>query len=455
VFNKLLCSVLRGFVIPLIVIACPAPVAAGAIADQDPPDDPEAKRVVLLCGRLLAVPGEPPLENAVVVVVGERIQRVVVEPDAWERLVERIDGESVIDLRDRFVMPGLIDCHTHITSEYSRDRALRNVQETDADAAIDGVVYARRTLRAGFTTIRNVGSRGDAAFALRDAIDAGKVAGPRILVAGESISPTGGHSDSTHNYRDDLWDLPGAMEGIADGVAECRKAVRAQVKRGADVIKLTATGGVLSATAAGTDRQFFMDELRAIIDTAHLLGRKVAAHAHGADGIKAALRAGVDSIEHGTFVDDESIALFRETGAYLVPTILAGVTVAEKAEEPGYYPPMVADKAARVGPMIQDAFARAYEGGVRIAFGTDSGVSPHGENAREFLLMVEAGMPPMEAIKSATVNAADLCGLSDDLGTIESGKLADLIAVDGDPLQDIAQMQRVVFVMKAGQAFKD
>ena len=244
------------------------------------------------------------------------------------------------------------------------------------------------------------------------------------------------------------------MQGIADGPAACRKAVRAQVKRGADVIKLTATGGVLSATAAGTEQQFFDDELYAIVETAHLLRRKVAAHAHGTNGINAALRAGVDSIEHGTFLDDESISLFRKTGAFLVPTILAGKTVTEKARIDGYYPAPVAEKARRVGPVIQDAFARAHRGGVRIAFGTDSGVSAHGDNARELLLMVEAGMSPADAIVSATINAAELLGLSDTIGTVEPGKAADLIATTGDPLVEISQLQRVVFVMRAGKVYK-
>ncbi|MHC5114985.1 MAG: metal-dependent hydrolase family protein, partial [Planctomycetota bacterium] len=361
---------------------------------------------------------------------------------------------QVIDLRDRFVLPGLIDCHTHITGEYTHDVRLRRVQETDADAAIRGTVYARRTLLAGFTTIRNVGSSGDAAFALRDAIADGLVAGPRILVAGESISPTGGHSDSTLGYRADLFEMPGSMQGIADGVDGCRQAVRAQVKRGADLIKLTATGGVLSNTAAGVEQQFFPDELAAIVETAHQLGRRVAAHAHGSRGIQAALRAGVDSIEHGTYLDDDCIRLFLDTNAFLVPTIHAGKFVEERAAEEGYFSEPVRAKAAAVGPVIQGAFGRAHAAGVRIAFGTDVGVGKHGTNAREFLYMVEAGMSPSDTIVSATINAAELCNLSGDLGTLEPGKRADVIAVGDDPLRDIEALQRVRFVMKDGKVYK-
>jgi imidazolonepropionase-like amidohydrolase len=360
----------------------------------------------------------------------------------------------VIDLKNRTVLPGLIDCHTQITGQYSRDVQLRRVLETDADATINGVVYAERTLMAGFTTIRNVGSSGDAAFALRDAIAAGTVPGPRILVAGESISPTGGHSDGTLGYRDDLFDTPTAMVGIGDGQDACRQAVRTQVKRGADLIKLTATGGVLSNTAAGVEQQFFDDELKAIVDTGHMLGRRVAAHAHGATGINAALRAGVDSIEHGTYLDDESIRLFNQTGAYLVPTVHAGKFVQFKAEEDGYFPAPVRHKAAMVGPQIQDALGRAYRGGVKIAFGTDVGVGEHGTNAEEFVYMHEAGMPMEACLIAATVHAADLCDRADQIGTIEAGKHADIIAVAGDPLASPEPMRDVKFVMKAGRVFK-
>lgn len=432
----------------LLVLVLASVVAIARAVPADPALAPDPT-LVIHCGSLMAVPGEP-IQREMTVIVRSGVIASVVR--GYQR-PEPAPGESVriIDLRDRFVLPGLIDCHTHITGQYDQNVRLRAVTETDADAAIKGVVFARRTLAAGFTTIRNVGSSGDAAFALRDAIEAGLVPGPRILVAGESITPTGGHSDGTLGYREDLFGLPSAMAGVADGPDASRQAVRAQVKRGADLIKLTATGGVLSNTAAGVDRQFFDDELEAIVQTARLLGRKVAAHAHGPEGIKAALRAGVDSIEHGTYLDEECIELFLKTGAYLVPTIHAGKFVAEKAEIDGYFPPPVRHKAAAVGPQIQGSFARAHKAGVKIAFGTDVGVGAHGTNAREFVYMVEAGMSATEAIRCATVHAADLCGLSDEIGTIEVGKRADLIAVDGDPTRDVSVLLDVAWVMAGGR----
>jgi imidazolonepropionase-like amidohydrolase len=408
-----------------------------------------AETLLLHCGVLITDPRKPAIEGATIAVRDGRIEAVLSgysEPGGDAR---------VIDLRDRVVMPGLIDCHTHITFEMDAGSRLRQVQESDADAALRGAAYAERTLDAGFTTIRNVGSDGDAAFALRDAIARGDVSGPRILCAGAAITPTGGHGDTTHGFREDLIHVPGAFEGVADGVDACREAVRAQVKRGADVIKLTATGGVLSVTDAGTGQQFFDDELEAIVITAHSLGRRVAAHAHGADGLNAALRAGVDSIEHGSFLNDESITLLKETGAYLVPTVLAGVTVTEIARSPdNYFPPPVREKALAVGPVMLGSLGRAYEQGVNIAFGTDSGVSPHGENARELELMVEAGMPNDAVLTSATANAADLCGLLDEVGTIEPGKIADIIALNADPREDITTFRSVPFVMARGVVHK-
>lgn len=406
---------------------------------------------VIRCGRLIAVPGEPPIRNATVVTHNGRIMSV--DRGGAQGRPAGATADSVvdqIDLSDKWVMPGLIDCHVHITSQFSKDIRMRMVTDTDADATINAVIYARRTINAGFTTVRDVGSMGDACFALRDAINAGKIVGPRILASGRAITPTGGHADRTHGYARGIFEMPDAFVGVADGVAECRKAVRYQVKRGADVIKLTSTGGVLSNTAAGTEQQFFDDELSAIIDTAHLLGRKVASHAHGTTGIKAALRAGVDSIEHGTYLDDEAISLFKQTGAYLVPTITAGKAVEQYAHIPGFYPPPVVKKALEVGPTIQGAFAKAYKAGVKIAFGTDAGVYPHGENWREFGYMVEAGMPLEEALIAATVSAADLCNMSEEIGTIEVGKAADMIATSGDPRANVDELREIDVVVKGG-----
>ncbi|RMH28498.1 MAG: amidohydrolase family protein [Planctomycetota bacterium] len=407
---------------------------------------------VIHCGALLAVPGQAPVHDATVVVEDGLVREV------RPRLVDpaRFGADArFIDLADRFVLPGLIDCHTHITGQMSPDFALRAVQDSEADVAIRATVYARRTLEAGFTTIRNLGSEGDSAFALRDAINAGVVPGPRILCAGQAVTPTGGHGD-VHGYREGLLAIPTEYQGVADGADSCRKAVRAQVKRGADVIKITATGGVLSRIGAGVEQQFFPDELESIVQAAHLLGKKVAAHAHGTRGINAALRAGVDSIEHGSYLDDESISLFLRTGAYYVPTLMAGeVTVRAAQENPDYFTPEVRAKALAVGPEMIVSFGKAHAAGVKIAFGTDSGVSPHGDNAREFELMVEGGMSPAEAVAAATVHAADLLGLSDEIGTIQPGKRADLIAVASDPTRDVSALKSVTFVMKDGAVFKN
>jgi len=432
---------------PLVWAVCVSvyPPDAGAQTDLE-------RWFVLHCGTLLSIPGDAPVLKVSVIVKGDRVYEVrngFVDPTT----IERPAGVEVvaIDLRDAFVLPGLIDAHTHVSLDSRPQSPWNALDESEADVAIRSVRSAENLLRAGVTTARDLGSSGRAVFALRDAIAEGVVPGPRLIVAGEPISPTGGHSDETLGYPDELLPTPGAEQGIADGPIEARKAVRAQVKRGADVIKLTATGGVLSRVDSGTGLQFFDDELRAIVDTAHLLGRKVAAHAHGVEGVKAALRAGVDSIEHGAFLDDEAIELFLKTGAFLVPTVLAGETVAERAKTSGYYPRAVERKALEVGPQLKVALQRAHARGVRIAFGTDSGVSPHGENARELAYMVESGMKEMDVIVAATRSSAELLGLSQEIGTIEPGKLADLIATQRNPLVDITELQRVRFVMKDGQ----
>jgi imidazolonepropionase-like amidohydrolase len=409
---------------------------------------------IVHCGSVLVVPGQAARGETTLVIHDGRVAEILDGIVAAEAVMAGKSGEpEVVDLRDAFVLPGMIDAHVHLTHEYTADARLRRVTEDDADAALRGSVYARKTLEAGFTSVRDLGG-GPATFALRDAIASGAIPGPRVIAAGRAITPTGGHGDVTNGYRDDLFDLPGAYEGVADGPYEARKAVRAQVKRGADVIKLTSTGGVLSNTNAGTDIQFKEDELAEIVSTAHMLGRKVAAHAHGTQGLNAALRAGVDSIEHGTFLDADSVKLFATSGAWYVPTVIAGKTVEERAKQPGFFPPNVAEKARQVGPQIQDALRRALAGGVKIAFGTDAGVFPHGENAREFQYMVEAGMSPADAIRSATVGSATLLGIEREVGTLEVGKQADLVATRKNPLVDVTELGRPVFVMRGGTVYR-
>ncbi len=405
--------------------------------------------LIVHAGTLLDVPGKAPKREQSIIIRNGRIEAVRA---GFVAAGEIDDGAEVVDLSASFVLPGLIDSHVHLLDELGPKRKLRAVTMSDADFALNAAMFARRTLEAGFTTVRGLGSSGRAVLALRDAIRAGKVPGPRIVAAGNTVSATGGHGD-THGFRPEVLALLG-KSSICDGADDCRKAVRAQVKRGSDVIKITATGGVLSETSAGTGQQLTDEELKAIVDTAHGLGRKVAAHAHGADGINAALRAGVDSIEHGTYLDDESIRLFKQTGAYLVPTFVAGETVAAMARNSDFMPAPIKAKALRVGPDLKAMGKRAYEAGVKIAFGTDSGVSKHGLNARELVLMREIGIPESEIIVMATINAADLLGLSAEIGTLEPGKAADLIATAKNPLDDISELTRVRFVMRNGVIYK-
>jgi imidazolonepropionase-like amidohydrolase len=441
-------NVIRGAILLLLALVC-APQRARS--EELPPE----RWTIVQCGSVLLVPGQPAQGETTLVVHDGRIGEVLPGIVARETIMAgKSGGESeLVDLREAFVMPGLIDAHVHLTFEHDAEARLRRVTEDEADAALRGSVYARRTLEAGFTSVRDLGG-GPAVFALRDAIANGTIPGPRMLVAGYAISPTGGHGDRTNGYREDLFEEPGAAVGVADGPYQARKAVRAQVKRGADFIKLTATGGVLSSTRASTEVQFKDDELQEIVSTAHMLGRKVAAHAHGAKGVNAALQAGVDSVEHGTFLDGASIELFKRTGAWYVPTVIAGKTVDERAKLPGFYPAAIAEKARQVGPQIQDALRRAHAGGVKIAFGTDAGVFPHGENARELGYMVEAGLSPMEALRAATVGSASLLGIESEAGTLEVGKRADLIATRRNPLVDVTELVRVVFVMRGGTIYK-
>ena len=353
----------------------------------------------------------------------------------------------------QFVLPGLIDSHVHLTGQQNPNARLEEVTLSDADQAMVGARYARRTRMAGFTTVADLGASNQAIFALRNAVRNGDVPGPRIIAAGSSVSIHGGHGD-INGYREDVMHLL-SSESICSGPEDCMRAVRTQVRAGADIIKITATGGVLSNTAAGLNQQFSDDELSAIVGSAHRMGRQVTAHAHGVDGINAFLRAGGDSIEHGTYLDDQSIRLFKSNGAWLIPTLLAGDFVARIASGPdNFFTPAQTAKALEAGPKMLDMARRAHEGGVRIAFGTDSGVSAHGDNAQEFALLVRAGLSPLEAIQAATVGAAEHLRISNEAGKIAPGMPADIVAVSGDPLTDVTELERMKFVMKSGVVYR-
>jgi imidazolonepropionase-like amidohydrolase len=402
---------------------------------------------IIHAGRLLADASTGRVLTEQSILVGADGNIIGIEAGYVER-----QGATVIDQRNRFVMPGLIDSHVHLTGELGPQQVIEEVTLTPSDGALRGAQNARTTLMAGFTTVADLGAPNDSIFALRRAIAEGRVPGPRIIASGSSVTPDGGHGDA-NGFAPDVVDVlrsPSACSG-ADA---CRRAVRRQIQAGADIIKITATGGVLSNTAAGVEQQFSDDELAAIVQAAHAMGRQVTAHAHGAGGINAALRAGVDSIEHGSYTDAESIRLFRRTRAYLVPTILAGVTVEEMAAQGGVLTPNQAAKAREVGTRMRQSIQNARRAGVRVAFGTDSGVSRHGVNAREFQFLVEGGYTPMQAIAIATVNAADHLRLGDVTGRIAPGYAADIIAVDGDPTQDVATLMHVPFVMARGAVAK-
>ena len=388
---------------------------------------------------------------------GERVDQVRITVadgriEAVERGVDAQDGDTVLE--GLTCLPGLTDMHTHLLYEFGPRTYLEGYTLNEADYALRGAVHAERTLLAGFTTVRDLGDTYNATVALKNAINSGMLPGPRIFTAAKSIATTGGHADPTSGDRANIQGDPGPKQGVINGVDDARKAVRQRYKDGADLIKITATGGVLSVAASGQNAQFTDDELKAVVDTAKDYGFHVAAHAHGAEGMKRAIKAGVKTIEHGTYMDDEAIKLFKRFDAWYVPTIIAGKWVEEKARIDGFFPELVRPKAAAIGPLIQSTFARAYKEGVNIAFGTDSGVSAHGDNAWEFVYMVAAGMPPAEALRSATINTAIVLDKQDDMGAIEAGKFADIIAVPGNPLDDINLMRDVRYVMKAGQTFK-
>jgi imidazolonepropionase-like amidohydrolase len=407
-----------------------------------------AQRTIIYCGKLIDPKAGQVLAEMTVIVTGSTVtavQKGYATPAA---------GDKVIDLKNRTVMPGLIDSHVHLEDQISANQQLKEFTLNEADIAYNSTVYAKTTLMAGFTTVRDVGGTG-VNISLRNAIRRGIVMGPRMYTAGKIISSTGGHGDPTHGFREGLYADPHTTETVADGKDACIKAVRQMYKEGADLIKITASGGVLSLEKDGSGAQFSEEELKAIVETAKDYGMPVAAHCHGAIAMKRAILAGVTSIEHGTFMDDEAIALFKKYGTWYVPTIIAGKSVADSAKNPAFFPPVIRAKALAVGPIIQGTFGKAYKAGVKIAFGTDAGVYAHGKNWIEFVYMTEAGMPAMEAIKCATVNGAELNGISDKAGTIEPGKWADIVAVEGDPTQDIHAMGQMRFVMKEGVVYKN
>ncbi|WKE65434.1 amidohydrolase family protein [Gallaecimonas kandeliae] len=402
---------------------------------------------LIQAGRLIDGTGKL-LTEQTVVVDGDKISAVKAG------YVAPGPGDKVIDLKGATLMPGLIDAHVHLSFQPGPNSYAEGTHFNPADYALRAVGLAKTTLEAGFTTVRDVGDVDNVSLSLRDAINKGEIEGPRIYAAGKIISTTGGHGDPTDGLSWALMGDPGPAQGVINGPIEARKAVRQHYKDGTDLIKITATGGVLSVERSGQNPQFMDDELQAIVATAKDYGMKVAVHAHGKEGMLRAIHAGVDSIEHGTYMDDEVMRAMKKAGTWYVPTIIAGKTVAANAEIAGYYPEMVRPKALAIGPQIEKTFSRAVKAGLKIAFGTDAGVYPHGQNAREFQYMVEGGMSPMQAILCATRNASELLGVDDELGSVSPGKLADLVAVQGDPLQDIKLMQKVSFVMKAGVLVK-
>ncbi len=405
-----------------------------------------AQNTYILCGKLIDTKsGKINMEKTIVV--------------KENKIIDIIDGYimpkggNLIDLRNKVVMPGLIDMHVHLEMEYDKNSRINNYILNESDIAYNSVNFAKLTLNNGFTTVRDLGGSG-VNISLRNAINSGKIPGPRVFTAGKSLATTGGHADPTNGSSRKLIGNPGPKEGVVNSVEEAKKAVRQRYKNGADCIKITATGGVLSVAKSGDNPQFTLEEIKAICDMAKDYGMHVAAHAHGDVGMQRAILGGVKTIEHGTYMSDETMELMKKHDAYLVPTITAGKEVAEKAKIKGFYPDIVVPKALAVGPQIQGTFARAYKKGVGIAFGTDAGVFKHGVNGKEFGFMVEAGMPAMETIQSATITNSMLLKMENEIGQVKKGFFADIIAVDDDPTKNISTMENVVFVMKNGVVYK-
>jgi imidazolonepropionase-like amidohydrolase len=423
-------------------------LAASLCAQSPAPSQPDT---IIHAGTLLDRPGKDPRRNASILIAKGKIVAI------QDGFTKPNDGVTLIDLKSSFVLPGLIDCHVHLTSDRAGlEGQLASVTDSAARHSYEAAWNGRKTLEAGFTTVRNLGGPDGVTLALRDAIAKGWETGPRIIDAGSGISTTSGHMDSTLGFRDEFHDILERDFTTCDGADACRQAVRRQVGRGVDVIKIATTGGVNSLIGAGLGAQMFEDEAKAIVATAHMYGKKVAVHAHGADGVNLALRAGADSIEHGTLIDEESLKLFKASGAYYVPTLSTINGYLERiAANPNAYAPEVRKKIDWRLSITGEALKKAVPAGVKIAFGTDAGVSKHGRNADEFELMVKFGMTPASAIQAATVNAADLLGIADQVGSLEPGKSADVVAVQGDPLSDVTVLKKVSFVMKEGKVYKE
>ncbi|MEQ6124637.1 amidohydrolase family protein [Pseudotenacibaculum sp. MALMAid0570] len=407
-----------------------------------------AQSTYILCGKLVDVKAGKVQSKKTIIVQNNKIVSVM---DGYVQ--PRNKDDKVINLKDKVVMPGLIDMHVHIEQEFNPKTRLERYILNEADIAFNSTVYAKETLLSGFTTVRDLGGTG-VNISIKKAIASGKVPGPRVFTAGKSLATTGGHADPTNGGARKLIGDPGPKEGVVNSVEDAKKAVRQRYKNGADCIKITATGGVLSVAKSGDNPQFTVEEIKAICDTAKDYGMHVAAHAHGDEGMQRAILGGVKTIEHGTYMSDETMDLMKKHNAYLVPTITAGKEVAEKAKIKGFYPAIVVPKALAVGPQIQGTFARAYKKGVGIAFGTDAGVFKHGNSGKEFGFMVEAGMPAMETLQSATITNAKILGMENEIGQIKKGFFADIIAVNDDPTKKISTMENVVFVMKDGKIYK-
>ncbi len=408
-----------------------------------------AQDIYLHCGQLIDTEKEEVFTEKTIVVSGNKIKSI---ENGY--ITSDNPNDTVVDLKSKTVMPGLIDMHVHMENEYNPARYMDQFTANEADVAFKSVNYAEITLLAGFTTVRDLGGTG-VNIALRNAINNNTIVGPRIFTAGKAIATTGGHADPTNGRKKLLMGDPGPEQGVINSPDEARKAVRQRYKNGADNIKITATGGVLSVAKNGQNPQFTLEEVRAICETAKDYGMIVAAHAHGDEGMQRAVIGGVTTIEHGTKMSYKTMDLMKQYGTYFVPTITAGKAVAENAKIDGFYPEIIVPKALEIGPKIQSTFAKAYKRGVNIAFGTDAGVFPHGQNAKEFGYMVEVGMPPMEAIQSATLINAKVLGLANELGQIKPNFIADIVATDSNPLEDITAMERISFVMKDGIIYKN